>query len=110
MWPAIREEDILEIEVVRNQPLSVGEIVLIRTENQQPLVHRIIQVHENQVITQGDRVWTADGPVRKDQIAGRVIAAQRGSYRLRFDRKSDRLKGMHPGKDITCCKKDRHYW
>jgi hypothetical protein len=105
MWPTIRHGDMLEIEPDGKRLLHLGEIVLIQVEGKDPLVHRIIRVFEDAVITQGDRARTPDGVIRKAQIIGRVVAFQRRGSWTRLDRKMDRYTGYILAKTLPFVKK-----
>jgi len=108
MWPSIRHGDMLEIEPTGERELQLGEIVLVKSLDQNPLVHRIIQVFEDAVITQGDRAWKVDGLIRKEHILGRVVGLRRRGSWFRLDRKIDRFTGVALAKTLPLAKKIIH--
>ena len=58
--------------VKETQDVSEGDIVVYQS-GKELIVHRVIQVSDEQVVTQGDANNTADVPFDKTQIKGRVI-------------------------------------
>lgn len=58
--------------VKETQDIQEGDIVVYQS-GKELIVHRVIQVSENQIITQGDANNVADEPFEKTQIKGKVI-------------------------------------
>ncbi len=77
MTPAIIDGDTLLI--CPNTEPRTGDIVLIRLDNGF-LVHRIVQMSGDSVITRGDFFDTNDPPSLIEDVIGNVILIKPGSY------------------------------
>ncbi len=61
--------------VVRPDDIKVGDIVVYRrTARDITIVHRIVKVEGDTYIIKGDNNPSADSPVRKEMILGKVVA------------------------------------
>lgn len=70
MEPAISIGDLL---VVKEQPTYRLEEIVVYQSGSMAIVHRIIEISGNTVITKGDANNAADDPVTVDNIRGKVI-------------------------------------
>ena len=75
MLPAIQDGEIVHVKPVSADMLRIGDIVLLRTDEQFK-AHRIIRKRGQCFITRGDSGADTDGEIRCDQILGRVIAKE----------------------------------
>lgn len=55
------------------QDVETGDIVVYQSQNEL-IVHRVVSITDNEIITQGDANNVADPPFDKTQIKGKVIA------------------------------------
>lgn len=112
MWPFIRDGDVLEIRPVLDQPLFLGEIVLILVKDTTLYVHRIVKFKGEDgagaVVTQGDRVLEPDGPIPRERILGRVVAYQRQDIWYRLDGKFRRLENRFIAQSLPFIKRLFH--
>ena len=72
MEPKIRIGDIVIIDTKVNS-YKVKDIVTFRDTNGSFVTHRIIEIKDNEIITQGDANNTIDDAITKDQIVGRYV-------------------------------------
>lgn len=70
MEPSINEDDL--VWVVKRDEYQVGDVVMYVAQNGMSITHRIIDVRVNGYVVQGDANKTADPPITKDQVVGRV--------------------------------------
>jgi len=88
MWPLLRLEDRVILEVPCSPDVQCGEIVLVQQPNGF-LLHRIIKIWhengENYCLTRGDNSLCADQPVTASDVIGRMIALERNGCRIFFD-------------------------
>lgn len=70
MEPTFSKGALLLVQDTRN--VKEGDIVVYQSQGEL-IVHRIVRVKENIIVTQGDANNVADIPFRKDQIKGKVI-------------------------------------
>jgi signal peptidase I len=80
MNPTLREPEILEIMPYGNHLLRVGDVVFFRSPGRhQAVVHRIVRLTSEGVVTRGDNNPRDDDYVLQPQdIHGRVVAAWQG--------------------------------
>ncbi len=82
MLPTIQDGEIVHVKPVPTNMLRIGDIVLLRTDEQFK-AHRIIRKRGQCFITRGDAGVDTDGEIRCDQILGRVTAKETmNSHRL----------------------------
>lgn len=72
MEPTLQPDDLLIIKDLEDAEYQVGDIVVYQ-EEKHLVVHRIIEISEESVITQGDANNIADAPVSFEQIKGVVV-------------------------------------
>jgi signal peptidase I len=79
MLPTLWPGDIVTLQSVIPQPVSVGEVVLFQRDNQFVIhrVSRILSSRENLIITRGDSMADEDSPVSSSELMGRVIGVRR---------------------------------
>jgi hypothetical protein len=80
MSPTLQEPEILEIIPYGNRPLQVGDVVFFRSPGkQQTIVHRIVHLTSEGIVTRGDNNRRDDAFVLQPMdIKGRVVAARQG--------------------------------
>ncbi len=85
MSPLLKPGDRLQIIPYDGQEIRRGDvIVFISPEDSSKVVHRVISIDSNGIKTQGDNCNSEDDWVlRRENILGRVVAAQRRNRRLR---------------------------
>ena len=74
MWPALKEGDLVLIKGVDRDELNVGDIIVYRNkENGTFTIHRVKELHENDLITKGDANFNEDSPVAYEDVIGKNI-------------------------------------
>ena len=83
MNPTLTAQDLLEIKPFHNERPQVGDVILFQPPgHDQYVVHRIISITANGIQTRGDNNCNIDTEfLKKEDIYGQVIAAQRGNSR-----------------------------
>jgi signal peptidase I len=85
MTPAIQPGDLLSIQRVDFQEISIGHIVLYRRDARL-ITHRVVEKSSvpgaSRLVTRGDRVVPNDLPVSPNQLLGRVTFVERGGNRF----------------------------
>ena len=72
MYPLIKErEDILHI-VTSNTYLK-GDIILFKSKEEHYVLHRILKIKKDKIITAGDYNYFKDQPITQEQILGKLI-------------------------------------
>ena len=80
MWPALKEGDLIFIEGVAREELAVGDVVVYRNHDGGTFtIHRIAELHENELMTKGDANFNKDSPIAYEDVIGRAVAV-RGRY------------------------------
>lgn len=79
MWPFLREgKDIVTLESCSFSQLKIHDIVLIQRDDGAFVLHRVIRFVNDGFIMRGDAQFWNEGPLRPDQLRGRVCGIQRG--------------------------------
>jgi signal peptidase I len=86
MYPAIKPGSVIQIEPLsENHTLSPGEIIAWKRQSGF-VVHRLVRIIKEGnpivLITRGDSCAGEDQPVRRNQVAGRVIKVETASGRV----------------------------
>ena len=72
MSPFIREDDTVVISPISGT-IGVGDIVLAKTNQGTPVLHRIIKFSPIGVVTKGDAVREDDGFIPAENVLGKVV-------------------------------------
>ncbi len=86
MFPTLQEPEVIEISPYDNRAPVTGDVVLFLPPGQdQPIVHRVVEVTARGILTRGDNnahvdVWV----LQPEDIAGQVVAAWRAQERRRI--------------------------
>ena len=65
--------DIGDLVIVKlTQNINVGDIIVYSQDNNL-ITHRVIEINEKNIITKGDSNNTADEPIKKENVVGKVI-------------------------------------
>lgn len=71
MEPTLHIEDYIIIK--KSNEYKIGDIIIYKNENSPLIIHRIVQINGNQIITKGDANNLNDEPILKEQIKGKYI-------------------------------------
>jgi signal peptidase I len=85
MLPAIRPGDVLMVERHHSDELQPGQVILY-SRNGKLTAHRIIQVSDEYLLTQGDSLPSRDLPVRWSEVVGRVTGICRNGRPVSLQR------------------------
>ena len=76
MYPLIKQrEDILRI--VKTKDVKKGDIVLYKSNIDHYVLHRILKINKEQIITAGDYNYFKDQPITIDQVLGKLISIKK---------------------------------
>ena len=76
MYPLIRErEDILHIK--QSDTYKKGDIILFKSNVEHYVLHRILKIKKDKIITAGDYNYFKDQPITRDQILGLLISIKK---------------------------------
>jgi len=78
MFPTLRVGDSLNVIAYGNRKIYPGDVVLFRGYRHD-VVHRVIAVNPDGIITQGDNNAGPDEPILPENILGHVLSVQRGN-------------------------------
>jgi signal peptidase I len=76
MFPTLRVGDSLNVIAYGDKKIYPGDVVLFRGSGHD-VVHRVIAVNPDVIITQGDNNAGSDEPILPENILGHVISVQR---------------------------------
>ena len=75
MYPLLKRGDIVLLQgVEKAADLNVGDIIAYNDETSGLILHRIIIIDGEEIITQGDANLEADDPITFDQLVGRTLS------------------------------------
>ena len=76
MYPLIKErEDILHIKT--SDTYKRGDIILFKSNAEHYVLHRILRIKKDKIITAGDYNYFKDQPITKEQILGKLITIKK---------------------------------
>lgn len=84
MFPLLRKGDWVDVEISGKKSLKPGDIILFHN-HQRFVVHRIVSIFNDYLLTKGDWSKSYDPPINMQDIIGRVISIQRGKTRINLD-------------------------
>lgn len=92
MHPTIRGGDVLNVSPVRGDDVSPFDIVLVNARRGLT-AHRVVRVQrDGSVVTRGDAANSADEPVSRDRIVGRVTSLERDGIVLPLTGRGARIR------------------
>ncbi|MBO4667755.1 MAG: signal peptidase I [Bacilli bacterium] len=72
MYPLIKErEDILHI--IKTDNVKKGDVILFKSDINHYVLHRILKIKKDKIITAGDYNYFKDQPIKKEQTLGKLI-------------------------------------
>lgn len=91
MYPFIRDGDILTVQPIEIETLTIGDVAFYRSAWDRVIVHRIVEkkITNGQcvLIMRGDSGLNTNEHVPVDQVLGRVMSIQRGQKIIQLDDK-----------------------
>ena len=76
MYPLIRQrEDILHI--VKKGTYKKGDIILYKSDIDHYVLHRILKIKKDKIITAGDHNYRKDQPITKEQVLGKLVSIKK---------------------------------
>jgi len=83
MAPGILHGEVVVVAPIGDDPIELGEIVLVASKAEGLMVHRVIEVRGDgpgmRIVTRGDASQIADKPTGRDEILGKVIRIEGGA-------------------------------
>ncbi len=84
MSPFIRDFDVVTLAPLGRRPLRAGDVVAFRRSDGGMVVHRVVALAPERVLTRGDAAPRSDGWIDRGRIVGRVSGLSRGGRRVRL--------------------------
>ena len=76
MYPLIKQrEDILRI--VKTDEYKKGDIILYKSNVDHYVLHRILKIKKDKIITAGDYNYFKDKPITKEQVLGKLVSIKK---------------------------------
>ena len=72
MEPAIHVNDLLIVKEAKKEAIHVGDVIVFQGERSL-IAHRVVEMQDEYLITQGDANNVADAPIDWEQVKGRMI-------------------------------------
>jgi hypothetical protein len=97
MTPFIRDGDVVEVQPIGASTIRCGDVVLYRNGGDHVIVHRVIRLDEEDgrtmLVTRGDALACADGPISRELVLGRVVALEREGRPIKVNTGLPRILG-----------------
>ncbi len=89
MNPTLRESDLMEVRSYRDRPICRGDVIYFLGQEKVPgIVHRVIGITDEGLLTQGDNNPIVDANVlQQEQVIGRVTAVWSGRKKRQVRRR-----------------------
>ena len=71
MYPTLKDSNFLVVK--NNQEVEMGDIICFFDEENRRIVHRVIDIDDDEITTKGDFNKANDKPINKTQIIGKVV-------------------------------------
>ena len=85
MYPLLKRGDIVLLQGVdKAADLNVGDIIAYNDDTSGLILHRIIAIDGEEIITQGDANLDADEPITFDQLVGRTLSLGGGLAKIPY--------------------------
>jgi len=98
MRPFIQDGDLITVSPLRDYPIRVGDVVLYKTVDNRPIVHRVIRkttiAGKAAFFIKGDATFGPPEKIGMKNILGRVTAIERNGRERRLDTKLHRMIGL----------------
>ena len=76
MYPLIKQrEDILHI--IKTSDYKRGDIILFKSNIDHYVLHRILKIKKDQIITAGDYNYFKDQPITREQVLGKLVTIKK---------------------------------
>ena len=76
MYPLIKQrEDILHI--IKADDYKRGDIILFKSNVDHYVLHRILKIKKDQIITAGDYNYFKDQPITREQVLGKLVTIKK---------------------------------
>ena len=76
MYPLIKQrEDILHI--IKTDDYKRGDIILFKSDVDHYVLHRILKIKKDQIITAGDYNYFKDQPITREQVLGKLVTIKK---------------------------------
>ena len=76
MYPLIKQrEDILHI--IKTDDYKKGDIILFKSSVDHYVLHRILKIKKDQIITAGDYNYFKDQPITREQVLGKLVTIKK---------------------------------
>ncbi len=84
MWPALNKGDLVLIKGVDNKgEIQVGDIIVYKNPKGFT-IHRVIQIKENSLVTQGDANNVKDAAIKYEEVIGKALTLKGKPAKIPF--------------------------
>jgi len=84
MWPILKQGDIIFIKNISPEDIKVGDVIVWQQEEKGFVIHRVIKIKENAIITRGDANTAEDPPVAFENIVGKMLEFREKPVRIPY--------------------------
>lgn len=98
MRPFIQDGDLITVSPLRDYPIRVGDVVLYKTVDNRPIIHRVIRKRKIDgravFFIKGDATFGEPEEIDTERVLGRVTAIERNGRGKKLDTKLYRIIGL----------------
>ena len=73
MWPVLKQGDIIFIKNISPEDIKVDDIIVWQQKEKGFVIHRVIKIKEETIITRGDANTAEDPPIVFEKIVGKML-------------------------------------
>lgn len=84
MWPVLKQGDIIFIKNISPEDIKVDDIIVWQQEEKGFIIHRVIKIKEETIITRGDANTVEDPPIAFEKIVGRMLEFRGNALKIPY--------------------------
>ena len=84
MWPVLKQGDIIFIKNISPENIKVDDIIVWQQEEKGFVIHRVIKIKEDAIVTRGDANTAEDPPVAFEKIVGKMLEFRGNALKIPY--------------------------
>ena len=83
MWPEMSRGDLVFMKGASGKEIKKGQVVVFKTQGVL-VIHRVIEVNKDTIVTKGDANMTEDNPVKKSAVLGSAVTVGGSTVKIPY--------------------------
>ena len=84
MWPILKQGDIIFIKNIAPEDIKVDDVIVWQQEERGFVIHRVVKIKEDAIITRGDANTAEDPPVAFEKVVGKMLEFRGNALRIPY--------------------------